>query len=321
MKKITLILLSWTFLCVVLVGSAQAQLQNSISLSISPPHSEIIIRPGKNIVQAFNIQNLGGMDLEVTPVLVDFAADSQTGQQHVLESSSFPYAELQNLDKKLGQPFTLKSGQKDQLVMRFAIPETAQEQDFYQTLLLKTKPLGGTADDSMQSQALANVGVNLLISISNSGIDRGVLTLDRIQVPHFIDVFSPLNLDIFVKNTGTNFTKIQGEVRIISALNKKVVKVFPLLEENVLAGSVRQAHTSAPDPDDSKTAIAQDFRYEPLFLFGPYTVELALNAPNQVPQTFSGRVWALPFSPLLVIVTFLVAKFLLKKLRKPQIGL
>ncbi|HZZ98598.1 MAG TPA: hypothetical protein VFG51_01565 [Candidatus Saccharimonadia bacterium] len=328
-KLITILSIALSFLLAGALGNvAQAQGQvptqdpavtrSTVSLSITPPHAEISIKPGKSIVLAFNIQNEGSVDLDVTPTLVDFTADPNTGEEHVLQSSSFSYAELQNLDKKFDQPFTLIAGQKDQLVVHFAVPADVPERDYYEVLLLKTAPSAQTTLGAAGSEALGEIGANLLISITNSGTDQGELSLASVKIPSIIDSFSPLAMRLFVKNTGKTYSKIQGEMRIRSAITKTVEKVFPLLEENVLANNVREAHASIQDPDDSKSSIPGEFVYHPLFLIGPYTIEIDLHSQTQQSQTYYGQVWALPISPLLVILAFLLIRFFLRKVRKQR---
>ena len=74
---------------------------NRTSISITPPLSEIVMQPGRSITQAFTIANDGTVDLEVIPTIVDFSPDENTGAPIVFEKNeNFPYAQLQNLDKK-----------------------------------------------------------------------------------------------------------------------------------------------------------------------------------------------------------------------------
>ncbi|HCR92564.1 MAG TPA: hypothetical protein DIU47_01230 [Candidatus Pacebacteria bacterium] len=277
---------------------AHAQTLPEISLSISPPHAEILLQPGKSIVQAFNIKNTGSADLEVTPFLADFTVDSTgTPTVHIEKPSSFLFATLQNLDKTLGVPFVLSAGKSDQLVLRIHIPETSQERDYYQTLVLQAKPSSLTMlTQTTNSQSLANVGVHMLISISKTGADLGELTIEKLIKPFILDSFMPLRLQIFAKNTGKTYTKAQGEVTIRSLITNRIVTVFPILRENVLAGGVRELHAAIKDPDDEKSSIADVFIYHPLFLFGPYEIRIDVHAENQQSSPVVFHVWALPFT-------------------------
>ncbi len=283
------------------------------SLSVTPPLSEIIIKPGKAVTQAFTVKNEGKVDLEVTPTIVDFFPDGKTGAPIVFpKNPQFPFASLENLDKKLNSPFTLQAGKSAQLVIKIAIPEKTEEKEYYQTLLLQTKPKNLQLTDGSGSVSQAWVGVHMLISVSKTGEQLGVLSIHSFEYPKIIDMFSPLKLNLIVKNNGKNYTKAQGEIKITSITND-VVKVFPLLPENVLAKSVRLLHASIPDPEDPKSASAAPFEYRPMFLLGPYTLEVNVYADGQKQEPKTYTTYALPISPILAIVVITLVNFFIKK--------
>lgn len=288
------------------------------SISVTPPLSEIVIKPGKAITQAFTIKNEGKVDLEVTPTIIDFSPDGKTGAPILLlNNTTFPFASLENLDKKLNHPFVLQAGKSDQLVVRIAIPERAEEKEYYQTLLFKTKPVDLQLNDGSNSISQAWIGVHMLISVSKTGEQQGEFVIHSFEYPKIIDMFSPLKLSLTVKNTGKNYVKAQGEIKITSMTND-VVKVFPILPENVLANSVRVLHASIPDPEDAKSARGEPFEYRPIFLFGPYVVSVNVYAEGQKQNPVSYTVWALPMSPTLVFFSFFLINFLVKKYKKIQ---
>jgi len=297
-----------------------AQTTNPIrtTLTVTPPLSEIIIKPGKTITQAFTIKNEGGVDLEVTPSIVDFSPDGKTGAPIVLpNNANFPFASLENLDKKMNTPFKLKAGTSDQLVVHITIPEKAEEKEYYQTLIFKTQPLGLNSLDNTRSISNAWIGVHMLISVSNTGEQLGNLTTHSFEYPKVIDMFSPLVLKLTAKNTGKNYVKAQGDIKISNMMND-VVKVLPILPENVLAQSVRELHASIPDPNDPKSATAVPFEYRPLFLFGPHRIEVNLYAERQTQEPQAFMVYALPISPTLAVLALYVAHTLRKKYQSAQ---
>lgn len=281
---------------------------NRTSISITPPLSEIVMQPGRSITQAFTITNDGTVDLEVIPTIVDFSPDDTTGAPIVFEKNeNFPYAELQNLDKKLGAPFLLKAGSKDQLILRITIPNSEPDRDYYKTLLLKTSPSGLLQTNGTQTVSQAYIGVHVLLSVSGNGEDRAKLVIEKLSVPRIVDMFSSLPISLIVKNIGTNYTKAHGQVSIASTFGK-VVKIFPLLPENVLAGSIRRLQSSMQDPDDTKSAIAAPMEYRPLFLLGQHTVTATVGRENQeTPDEKIIKVFALPISPAVVIMLIWLA--------------
>jgi hypothetical protein len=284
------------------------------AISITPPLSEIVVQPGKTVTQAFTITNDGAQDLEVLPTIVPFSPYGESGEALVLsQQGTFEYAELQNLDIQLNSPFPLLAGKSQQLVLRINVPEDAVEQDHYQTFLLHTKPIGLAQLNGNNSVAQASIGVHILLSISTSGLDHGSIKLHKIVAPKIIDMFSGLTFQVFAKNSGKNYTKAHGEIKLRSMFGE-VVKVFPILPENVLADSTRELHTSVPNPEDAKSAQAAAFEYRPLFLLGKYTISTSLYAEGQTPEEKETIVYALPISPFLVLLLFYGSRFILKKM-------
>lgn len=314
MKNI--ILFTFTVCILLLPTSLHAQDQQRTSISISPPLSEIVIQPGKSVTQAFNITNEGSVDLEVTPTVVPFAPHPETGEPILLlNTARFPFATLQNLDKALDKPFLLKAKQSDQLVLRIAIPEKEKEKDYYVTLLLQTRPSGLTQLNETGSISQAYLGVHLLVSVSSSGEDRGNLAIHRFESAKFLDTFSTISPKLFVKNNGTTFTKAHGEIKIIS-LTGEIVKLFPILPENVLSGGVRELHTSLPDPEDTKSAIPAPFTYKPLFLLGPYTITARVFAENQTAEEVTIQIFAFPFSLVAVVISLYLTRYVIAYVKK-----
>lgn len=307
--------------------TAHAQVQQStIAISISPTLAEVNVSPGERVTLAFNIVNEGNVDLSATPLFVDFIPDEQTGNPIVLPNrSSFPYASLQNQDKSFGQPFVFRAGTSEQVVLILDIPDNAAAQDYYQTLLVSTTTMTGELA-STGSQPSANIGVHVLIRITDptqlDWTSASKLQLDRWTVPTYLDSFSPLVFQVFIKNTGLSYTKASGRIEIVS-MSDEILKIFPLLPENILAGSTREVRGSMTDPENRESAVPVEFRYDPAFLFGFYDVNLYLGSEfEQEKLVASKRVLAIPFFALGLVVLLLfitlATKVLTKTLFKPQ---
>jgi len=291
---------------------AQVGSGTQLGITITPPLSEIALQPGKTIIQAFNIQNTGGYDLEVTPSVVEFVPEEFTGDPLVqINSAPFPYTNLQNLDKQFNKPFVLKAGAKDQLVVRVAIPENHPQKDYYQTLLLKTQPVQYGQVGQSSTTSLAYVGVHMLIRVTSDNQQKHTLEIDTLTIPKIIDMFTPLNFTLTVKNSGTTYEKSYGNVSI-SSLWKKDEKVFNLLPQNVLAQSTRPLSSSIIDPENTKNLIPAPFRYDPAFLLGPISVEVQLQDEEGITFTnYSKKVFALPLTPALIALVVYCFRFVI----------
>ena len=295
----------------------QAQVGSGIQLgiSITPPLSEIALQPGKTVIQAFNIQNTSGADLEITPNIVEMTADENTGDPVVeIDGPAFPYANLQNLDKELGKPFVLKAGTKDQLVVRIAIPKDHGEKDYYQTLLLKTQSVQQNTIPTTQS--MAYVGVHMLIRVSAENQEQPTLEIYTFKVPTILDIFSPLQFSIKVQNPGKTYQKSFGQVSI-SSLFKKDAATMQILPQNVLSQARRELFASKPDPENQRNLLATPFVYDPAIFFGPHTIQLQLqDQDGKTYVVYSKKVWGVPLSPMIVVLFLLIIKQVLKKTSK-----
>src|SRR3989338_5961428 len=94
-----------------------------VSLSLSPPLLELFIKPGKAIMVAYKLDNLGDptfLNLKVLP----FEAKDNLGNIRIKPEFEGPVRfSLDNADLQLEQPFFLKAGGSQQILLRIRIPE------------------------------------------------------------------------------------------------------------------------------------------------------------------------------------------------------
>ena len=150
---------------IIITPDAQAQ---QVSLSLSPPLLELFIKPGKSIMVAYRLDNLGDpafINLKVLP----FEAKDNLGNIRIKPEFEGPVRfSLDNSDLQLDQPFFLKTNGSQQILLRIRIPENITDGDFYYSLLAETAP--PTASEGIDSaRAKATIGSNILVTISNSG--------------------------------------------------------------------------------------------------------------------------------------------------------
>ena len=107
-----------------------------VSLSLSPPHLETVIKPGKTILIAYTLQNYGDPTV-ITARVLPFIPQDNNGDVSIKDSFEGPIRfSLENADIQLEKPFFLRPQQSQQLLLRIRIPEGAPEQDYYYTRLL-----------------------------------------------------------------------------------------------------------------------------------------------------------------------------------------
>ncbi|KXK09268.1 MAG: hypothetical protein UZ22_OP11002001147 [Microgenomates bacterium OLB23] len=76
---------------------------------------------------------------------------------------------LENSNIQLDQPYFLKTGDSQQLLLKIRVPQGTPEGDYYFTFLSQNVP-GKLAEGSSQPIAQGAVGANLLISVTQTGV-------------------------------------------------------------------------------------------------------------------------------------------------------
>ena len=240
--KSTLIFLA---LLILLPESVLAQ---QYSLSISPPLVELMIKPGKSLIKAFNVENNGSSDLYLRSRVVPFLAKGEEGRISLLDDD-LEIAKLEasgiklgliNVQPGLGEDFLVRSGEKKQLILKITVLETVKEKDFYFTFLIEQASNGEYISQS-GSGAMAKIGSNVLLTVSESGSPSLQGQIGKFRVfPKIADIFDLVNFETIIVNSGTTFFKLGGGVDI-SNWQGKTIKQFEFRPDNVLAGGKREA--------------------------------------------------------------------------------
>jgi len=227
------------------LSEASAQ---QITLSFSPPLIETVIKPGKTILIAYTLKNIGDPVIVNTKVL-PFSAQDTFGNIKIDPEFSGPVRFfLDNSDIELGDPFALNSKQSRQLLLRIRIPEGAPNGDYYYTFLAETQP-APHLESSSASTSKATVGANILVTVTDSG---NIETKAKISL---LDVFSRFKLNLLgktlrifdsndqipvslvVANLGSNLIKPQGTISLRGNFGEKAK--YEIIPQNVLSQSQR----------------------------------------------------------------------------------
>jgi len=93
LKKILfiLLLLSLNYLN---PGQIFAQSTDALSINVSPPVSYLYVKPGAGIGAPIYLENQGRYTLTVTPQLVDFRPNQETGEVVLQQTSSFKHLSI-----------------------------------------------------------------------------------------------------------------------------------------------------------------------------------------------------------------------------------
>jgi len=183
------------------------------AMSITPPLLEITIKPGKSVLIAYTVSNVGDpaiMSADVRP----FKPTGILGS--LIQSDTFEGPIRFNLDNSnigLGKPFFLKSKEGQQLLLKIRVPEGTPEGDYYYTFYVQNetgRPLEGVTASLNQ----ARIGGNILVTVTNSGTleTRGNIgtftvfpTLKLGLKAALFESTDPVPVQLILQNTGRNF--------------------------------------------------------------------------------------------------------------------
>lgn len=235
LKTISVVVLGFIFL----PAPVSAQ---SVSLSLTPPILEAVVKPGKDVTQTYTLTNSANETVVMVNV-VPFGAFDEFGNVALGE-------DLQKYDPyntrfwfkvvspkiSLGDKFSLAPNTSQDIKLKITIPEDALEGDYYFTLIFQTKA-GESLGVNQGSISQVKIGSNILLTVSGEGMVDLQSKVEEFSGPKLIDSFSPLPYTARVANTGGSFFKPEGEIAIASWFGKKTLTLAPL---NVIAKSIRQ---------------------------------------------------------------------------------
>ncbi len=305
-----------------------------INLSISPPHLEVVIKPGKSILVAYTVQNLGD-PVVIIPKVLPFVPKDNQGNITIQEDFEGPIRfALDNADLQLDKPFFLKSQAAQQLLLRMRIPDGAPEWDYYYTFFVETQPFPGT-EGVTSSQAQARIGSNILATVTQTGVFnvKGRVAffdvIPRFKLGKNINIFDSsdqIPIVLILENNGKNLFKPEGNIVLSGIFGEKAK--YDILPQNILAGSQRVVLASPSaqlNCDLPKNNQEVKLCQNPLslllsgFFAGRYTLSAEINFGDNSPTNFfaSTSFIGLPFKFLLgLLVVIIAAVILVRRLQK-----
>ncbi|HEX7543076.1 MAG TPA: hypothetical protein VF385_03270 [Patescibacteria group bacterium] len=303
-----------------------------VSLSISPPLLELFIKPGKSIMFAYKLDNLGDptfINLKILP----FEAKDNLGNIRIKPEFEGPVRfSLDNTDLKLEQPFFLKTNDSQQILLRIRIPENITDGDYYYSLLAETTP--PTASEGIGSARVkATIGSNILVTVSNSGnIDikpRVVLFSTRGgsifgQDWKIFDSSDKIPLVFIVENKGKNMIKPEGQ--IILKGNFGETAKYDIISKNILAESQRllestpSAQINCDDNRRDQACLTPTSLLLSGFFIGKYNLSTQINFGEKSLAIFgSTTFYAFPFRMTVgILIAVFIVVIIVRKNKKNE---
>ena len=280
----------------------QASAQN-LSLSISPPLLEVLIKPGKSITQVFKLINNG----EATVATVHLAEYTESGVKEFSDFIPENWISLLNTDIVFGKPFLLGKGDARQLILRINPPRTTAEQDYYRVLLITTSP--NPPNEYTQSHVSQTIGAILLTSVTATGMLEKKAQIATFSLPKFLDSFSQLHVTIDVKNNGKTTFRPLGKISLTGPVGRGDFIITPQV---YLAGQVRTVKV-----DNESASLSTPFTLSLSgFFIGKYTVGIDFTLDEGTTRVSDTKTfYAFPWKGSIILLGLLFLLILVKKRR------
>lgn len=287
------------FFLIFSIPKAHAQ---TLSLAISPPILEIMIKPGKSITQVYKLTNNGDPAVIVARI-------AELGTNGIEENPSFhlePWIGFLSSDVIMGKPFILPKGKTKEFILKVNPPGGTPERDYYRVLAFTTYP--NPAGDSSQSQVSETLGSPLLITTTKTGFLNKNAKIVEFDIPKIMDSFGPVQTTIAVANTGTTYTRPVGTITLKGMLGSASYEIIPRI---VLQGQRRNLATTDTSTDaDSPTLNL------PGFYFGPYELKVQFTLDQGTKSfTETRKFYGIPWKIILVLFVILLIFVAVRKRR------
>jgi len=297
-----------------IIKASQVKAQN-ISLSISPPILEAVIKPGEKIEQVYTLKN-DGPDTIISADIFTFNQADDFGNPKISKSikeydplSVKYWFSFKDPEFSLGDKFNLKQGEEKKIVLAINPEDNAPDGDYYFTLIFRTELDNAfVAPETKSSLSQAEIGSNILITISKYGIINRKAAIKEFKAPKIIDSFSPLTYQVKLANIGEGFFKPFGKITVESVLGKKYV--LNLAPQNIITASSREISCL-----ENERLVP--CRLPAKFLFGPYKATLSFEVENDK-KSYSKTInsFGIPVIPLLATFLLLITLIFVKKTKK-----
>lgn len=286
---------------------------SAIGLALDPPLLRVQIKPGKSITKTFTIENTDTADKELVARIVPFSKSDNLGNPFLdLKSGTswLKYFSLSNTNIKLNEPFTVKAKSKEQIIISLAIPENANLEDLYATLLISTYN-NSISTENQGTLVSASIGANLLVTVTAEVNPNTILKIEKITPltgdiikigrKYFADNLSPLTFSVTATNDGLFLTEAKGTLKIINKKNSEVLQLQGILPQYIIAKTSRQLQSNDSRP----------FNFSPnLKVIGPHLVSVDIKTENTNTSN-SVEIFFLPFKAgIAVLISLILLKII-----------
>lgn len=291
-------------LCVILIfpfyifnlPKAYAQ---TLSLSISPPLLEVMIKPGKSATQVFKITNQGD-PLLITPQIIEY------NEKGIVRDSQFTpekWINLINQDITFGKPYLLESQQEKQIILRINPSKETLERDYYRALILTTQSLKPT--EQAKTDIVESISAILLITVTDSGLEKQA-RISHFTLPKIIDSFGPIITEIELENVGQTYFRPLGSLFLSGPIGQTKFEIAPVVLLKDQYRKLDLANQSNSDKDEKITIGG--------FFLGKYYLKLDFTLDQgNIRISETKTVYAVPWKLISVLGILLLIYLVVRK--------
>ena len=287
-----------------------------LNISVTPPITEVLMVPGKQIVQSYKLTN--NSDSKIISVnIVPFLPDIENPEEIVLnekeglaQSNTFRgWFSIEKPKVNFGEKFNLEGNSEQEIRIKISVPKNAILKDYYFTVLFSIEK-SNTLVSENSLQTMAQIGSNILITASEKENPYKAAKTILFSSPFIIDSLQKINFKTIIENTGRAFTKPIGKITIENLITKntEVINLSPL---NILSSYSREVYCI-------KSEEIVPCETSPKILLGLYKSTLSYNLDNegQIYQEESFT-FAFPFSLIIsILVIIIIYKIIVSKTKK-----
>jgi hypothetical protein len=294
-----------------------------ITLTMSPPLIETLIKPGKTILIGYTVQNLGDpttLEFKIRP----FSPQGDLGDMKIEGELISPVRfSLDNTDIQLEKPFFVSQNESKQALVRIRVPEGTPEGDYYFVIMATSHPVPAIGGSST-SLAKATIGSTLLVTVTKNGRleTNGRISLFSMMPDltlrllgkeyKIVESSSKVPVNLTVQNLGRNLLKPQGEITLRGPLHTNTT--YKLIPQNILATSQRRIAAENPKmPAKSSSLLISGY------FVGPYTLSARVLFSENSAQLYATTTFiGVPFKLLIAIGLLMLASIFIIVLVKKR---
>lgn len=303
MKKIKFIII--ITIIIVILGRVPMARAQSLSLSISPPLLEVMIKPGKSITQLYKLVNDGDQVI-ITPKLYELGFN---GIKDDPDFTPDKWISIVGNDMAFDKPFVLDAKKEADFLLQISPANSTSEQDYYRAIVFATTPIAPI--DSTMTSFAQKLASPILITVTSTGILTKAAQITKFDLSQIVDSFDPLAVYIEIKNTGKTYFRPVGKISLVGPVGRGDFDIVP---NAVLSGQNRQIISEHIPPLNKDNASL----YLPGFYLGRYQVNLNFALDESTTKMSQTKIfYALPWKlglGVVIIVLLILGK--IKRRRK-----